>query len=218
MRVSAPGVVCALPQPFLLPHHHVATDGGLQLEHEPGANGPDDVGRAALFPRDRIGQVLVADRVHVRHRAAPWCRRHAIGDEFSAYDENSRSSWPADELVWRDEHGVEVRRTVDRGPHVDRHVRRGGGVVPERQRAVLVQQRRHRGGVEENARHVGRGGETADELGAADRRTAQSTPQPRNVTSNSTTKGSSAISSGGNQPISAASDPARGVPETTEQR
>lgn len=129
-------------------------DSLLELEDQPGADGPDNVRSAALLASDRIRQVAVLTRVHERDRAAPGNSWHPVGDQITTYREHSGSAGPTDEFVRREENRVLMGAT--RCGDGDVHVRGSCGEVPEGQGSVGVQQPGHAPGVGDDPGHVAR--------------------------------------------------------------
>ena len=90
----------------------------LEPEHEPGPDGPDDRGRAALFPGDRVGQVALVGRVDVLDGPAADHVGDAVAQQLAPHHEHAWRAGPADELVRAEEHRVLVRaRLVVHCPH-----------------------------------------------------------------------------------------------------
>ena len=146
-------------------------DGILEPEHEPGADGLDDGGGAALLALLGIVKVDVVLGVDVGHGAAAGHGRDGVGQQGPADDEHARRPRAADELVRGDEERVLVVEIGAAGVaivggspgcHVEIDVGRGRAIVPEREGAMLVEQGRDAAGVRLDAGDVGGGGERAD--------------------------------------------------------
>ena len=98
-----------------------------------------------------LGGVDVGDGAAAGHAGDP------VAEQVAAGDQDAGRPGPADELVGRDEDGVESRLG-----HVDPHVGGGRGEVPEGERSVVVEQRADRPPVGDDPGDVGGGREAAD--------------------------------------------------------
>ena len=98
----------ALPEAFLAGLDDVGADGLLEREHQPGADRLDDGRGAAFFPRDRVIEVAVADRVDERDGPAAGHGGHLVADQVAAHDQDAGGLRAADELVRGQEDGVLV--------------------------------------------------------------------------------------------------------------
>ena len=90
----------------------VGADGLLELEDEPGADGLDDGGGAALLAVRGVGEVVVVVGVDVGDGAAAGHVGHPVGHQLAAHDEDAGRARAADELVGAEEDRVLVCRGV----------------------------------------------------------------------------------------------------------
>ena len=81
----------------------------LQLEHQARANRIHDGRRAPLFPVLDVGQVHVLCGVDVGDRPAAGHARHPVSKQLTPGRQHPWRARTADELVWRDEDGVQIR-------------------------------------------------------------------------------------------------------------
>ncbi len=98
----------AFPEAFLAGLDGVGADGLLEREHQPGPDGLDDGRGAAFFPRDRVVEVAVADRVDEGDGPAAGRGGHLVAHQVTVHDQDAGGLRAADELVRRQEDGVLV--------------------------------------------------------------------------------------------------------------
>ncbi len=105
-----------------------------------------------------VVDLVVAAAGDVVHGAAARALGRAGAEEVAVGHQHARALRPSQELVGRDEDGVEPLRRVG-GVHVDGDVGAAGGVVDEGERALLVEHAGHRAHVGEEPVDVGGGRE-----------------------------------------------------------
>ena len=143
VRVSRPCLDRPVDErPFLFPDRLRAHSLFERKDHS-APDGTDDVGRAALLAVLGVAHVMVLGRVDEADGSTTGHRRHPVGKQFLACDEQSRSSRTADHLVGAHKDGVLVRMGVIGvdAAHRDSDVGSSRSHIPERERTVTVQQR-----------------------------------------------------------------------------
>ena len=155
--VAGPTRQRALGQFDLAGVNDVGADTILDLEYQCGFQGLQHTGRTGLLAfLDVLDEVLVAHADVIDCAAGADTRRQAAIVDALVEDQHAAGAGPAEELVRRDEDGVDRRVFVaDRlGVHVDIDIRRTRGVIEAGDRAIPVQQARDPPDVRLDTRYV----------------------------------------------------------------
>ncbi len=110
-----------------------------------------------------VVEVDVLVRVHKEDGAATDHIGHRVAYQVTTDNQDTRRLRSPDELVRREEHGVDRMCRIPFRSHVNVDVRGCGGIVPEGQGSVGMQFRCDPRHVGQNPRHIAGSAERADE-------------------------------------------------------